>query len=123
MSKKKVLIVDDEQDIVDAISTILEETDRYESVKANSGAQAFELFQEHNPDLIVTDVHMDNENGLWLVNKIREIDELKPIVLMSSAVAKASEEFSSKYQLFIQKPEDIKNILSVVDDFLDLEIL
>jgi two-component system chemotaxis response regulator CheY len=123
MSKKTVMVVDDEQDIVDAISTILEDTGRYETVKASNGKQAFDLFQDLSPDLVITDVHMANANGLWLVNKIREIDEFKPIVLMSSAVAKSSEEFSSKYQLFIQKPEDIKNILSVVDDFLDLEVV
>ena len=123
MSKKLILVVDDEQDIREAIACILETTDRYETIKASDGQEAYEMFKDKNPDLVITDFHMSQTDGAWLINKIRESDVTKPIILMSSMVSKDSEELSSKYQLFIQKPEDINNIVSAVDDFLLLDII
>ena len=123
MSKKLILVVDDEQDIVEAISCILETTNRYEAIRASNGEQAYEIFKEKSPDLVITDFHMSQTDGAWLINKIRELDQTKPIILMSSMVSKDTDELSTKYQLFIQKPEDIKNIVSAVDDFLLLDIV
>ena len=62
MEKKKILVVDDEKDIVESIKFRLEQ-DNFEVVTANDGYQALGAVRVHQPDLIIPDVMLPNENG------------------------------------------------------------
>ncbi|HRF57102.1 MAG TPA: response regulator transcription factor [Campylobacterales bacterium] len=78
-----VLIAEDNQ-------TVLAETTKALSLlfgkatPAKDGLEAYELYEEIKPDLIITDVKMPNLSGIELIKKIRERDVLTPIVLISS---------------------------------------
>ena len=67
---KKVLVVDDEPDIVDLVSFILDGEDRT-LLAAYDGGQALEIAREEKPDLVVTDVMMPNLTGWELCAQIR----------------------------------------------------
>jgi two-component system KDP operon response regulator KdpE len=78
---KKILVVDDETQIIRVMRRILS-AHNYEMRPASDGEAAFEIFQEWNPDLVITDLQMPNLNGLELCKRIREISAV-PIIVLS----------------------------------------
>lgn len=80
--KKRVLIIDDEPDIVYTIKEICEFAG-HEVISANDGMKGIELFKEHRPNLIIVDYHMPKYDGLITVKKIREIDGAVAILVLT----------------------------------------
>ena len=78
---KKILVVDDEAQIIRVIKRILA-AHHYEIHTADDGNSAFEIFKDWQPDLIVTDLQMPNMDGLELCRKLREISKV-PIIVLS----------------------------------------
>ena len=77
---KKILVVDDEAQIIRVMRRILA-AHQYDIRTAGDGESGFELFQDWHPDLVVTDLQMPNTNGLELCRKLREISDVLIIVL------------------------------------------
>jgi CheY-like chemotaxis protein len=71
MEKTKILIVDDEQDVVQALQFRLE-TAGYETFTALDGAQALNVLAERKVDLILADFMMPEVNGLELTRRVKE---------------------------------------------------
>lgn len=71
--KQKILLVDDEEDILDFLELILEEQG-YAIIKACSGRDALAAAQMHRPDLILLDIMMPEMDG-WEVLKLLKADE------------------------------------------------
>jgi DNA-binding response OmpR family regulator len=71
--KQKILLVDDEEDILDFLELILEEQG-YDIIKASSGRDALAAAQMHKPDLILLDIMMPEMDG-WEVLKLLKADE------------------------------------------------
>ena len=82
MNKKKILIVDDEQDITHIVSIYLENND-FETVKAESGKVALENLNNEKIDLAILDVMMPEMDGITLCIKIREKTNI-PIIMLSA---------------------------------------
>jgi two-component system alkaline phosphatase synthesis response regulator PhoP len=121
MSRKKVLIVDDEIHIVHVVAIKLRNND-YEVISAENGEEAFKLACSEIPDIIVTDYQMPVMTGLQLVEKIRQCDRTKDIpVIMLTARSFAIEE-RQKEQLQISqclsKPFSPKELLENINDIL-----
>ncbi len=121
MSRKKVLIVDDEIHIVHVVAIKLRNND-YEVISAENGAEAFKLACTEKPDIIVTDFQMPVMTGLELVEKVRQCDEIKDIpVIMLTARSFAIED-QQKEQLLISrclsKPFSPKELLENIEDIL-----
>lgn len=82
MSKKKILIVDDEQDIRNIVSIYLENND-FETVQAESGCKALEIIHKEKIDLAILDVMMPDMDGITLCIKIREKTNM-PVIMLSA---------------------------------------
>ncbi|AJG97379.1 two-component system response regulator [Clostridium beijerinckii] len=82
MSKKKILIVDDEYDIRNIVSIYLENND-FETVQAESGHAALEIIDKDRIDLAILDVMMPDMDGITLCIKIREKTNM-PIIMLSA---------------------------------------
>ncbi|GEA30892.1 response regulator transcription factor [Clostridium diolis] len=82
MSKKKILIVDDEYDIRNIVSIYLENND-FETVQAESGHVALEIIDKGKIDLAILDVMMPDTDGITLCIKIREKTNM-PIIMLSA---------------------------------------
>ena len=80
MSSKKILLVDDESDILDFLSYNLESIG-YEVRVANNGEEGVKTALEFKPDLILLDMMMPEMDGIETCEKIREVDELKSVVI------------------------------------------
>lgn len=71
--KKKVLIIDDEKDILELVSIILSESD-ISVYRAEDGLSGLEIAREEKPDLILLDIMMPEIDG-WEVLKMLKVDE------------------------------------------------
>ena len=85
MNPKRILVVDDDQDIVDSI-TIMLESQGYEVVPAQSGEEGMRLVEEKRPDLILLDIMMEKlTTGLHIGYDLRKHPDYKtiPIIIIS----------------------------------------
>lgn len=81
---KKVLVIDDDPDILDSVKAILE-ANGYQVVTAQSGEEGVNAFKNDNPDLILCDMMMESvDQGAKVAQKIRETNKTIPVFLLSS---------------------------------------
>jgi DNA-binding response OmpR family regulator len=92
--KQKILLVDDEEDILDFLELILGEQG-YSIIKASSGKEALAAAQVHRPDLILLDIMMPEMDG-WEVLKLLKADE--ELVQTPVAMLTARSEMKDKIQ-------------------------
>lgn len=91
MGNKKILLIDDEQDILEILSYNLKK-EGYEVYSANNGTEGVEIAKEIEPDLILLDVMMPEKDGIETCQELRQIKKLqKTLIVFLSA---RSEEFS-----------------------------
>ena len=123
MSDKKVLIIDDDPDILDSIGAILS-SNGFATVTAMSGEEGFDSFQKESPDLILCDMMMETvDQGTKVAQKIREKDTKVPIYLLSSigsATAMNVEIDKLGFNGVFQKPIDPDNLVSAVKKALGM---
>ena len=83
LKDKNVLYVEDELEVLENISELLE---NYfgEFYRASNGLMGYELFLEHKVDLLIVDIEMPKMNGIELINKIRQKDKKIHIVVVSA---------------------------------------
>lgn len=80
MKKEKILLVDDEPDIIDLVSYNLQK-EGYIIETADNGRDAIEIAKEFLPDLILLDVMMPEMDGVETCVRLREIDTLAPTII------------------------------------------
>ena len=91
MKEKKILLIDDEQDILEILSYNLKK-EGYQVYTANNGTEGIAKAKEIIPDLILLDVMMPEKDGIETCQEMRQIKELqKTLIVFLSA---RSEEFS-----------------------------
>lgn len=104
---QKILLVDDEEDILEFLSYNLIK-DGFEILTANNGAKGLALAKKHKPDLVILDVMMPEMDGVDVCQRIRELPELdETLVLFLSARAEDYSElagFSAGADDYITKP-------------------
>ena len=101
----KIMIVDDEKDICEAISKLLEKRG-HETIAVHDGADAVATWESARPDLILLDVMLPNINGFDLCRSIREQDQRVAIIMLSakSDLVDKSIGFSAGCDDYIAKP-------------------
>lgn len=82
LSVRKILIIDDEPDILYTIKEICLLAG-WKPLLASNGKQGYELFKAHHPDLVMVDYHMPGWDGLTTVRSIREVDRIVPILVLT----------------------------------------
>ena len=107
MVKKKILVVDDEADLVELV-TIRLEANGYEVVMANSGLEGLSKASSEVPDLIILDIGMAEMDGYTVLQKLRGEEKTKDIpVIMLTAYAKMKSLFEMEgISDYIVKPFD-----------------
>lgn len=113
--QKKILVIDDDKDIVSAIETILTMED-YTVFVAYSGKESFRLLHQEHPNLILLDYMLPDLNGEQIVEAIRSDREFVdlPIILISAAHGLKNIGKRIAVQGCIEKPFDLEELLSIV---------
>jgi PAS domain S-box-containing protein len=119
LSGVRVLVVDDDADTLQLMTTAL--TSRQATVTAVSSAgEAIEAIKTSRPDVLVSDIAMPDEDGYGLIRRIRSLEDHSSAVIPAVAItAYAKEEdkhkaLSSGYQIYLAKPIELTELVSVV---------
>lgn len=115
---KKILVIDDEPDIVFLIKLILEK-EGYKVIEANSGSEGLELVKKEKPDLVLLDVMMPDMLGWEVSKKIKADKELRKIPVAMLTVKSAAEDKLKSLEeagadWHIAKPIDREKLLNTV---------
>ncbi len=123
--KKKVLIVDDDPEIVELICDILEREGDYEVRTASSGYEAGIATQEFRPDLILLDYMLPDVNGNVVCQTIRRKPEFEGVrIVIVSGVVKQDEIdqlLKSGAEGFVKKPFSVPELMEQVADVLAMK--
>jgi DNA-binding response OmpR family regulator len=119
---KKILIADDEPNIVAAIEFLLQQRG-YEVHVARNGDEALELVEAFIPDLVLLDVMMPKKSGYEVCTRIREREEWRHIkVVMLSAKGREAEVnkgLSMGADLYVTKPFSTRELMAQIKGLLD----
>lgn len=117
----KVLIVDDEPNIVLAIEFLLQH-EGYTTQKAFNGIQALEIATAFLPDIVVLDVMMPGMDGFETAKQIRQIpvlEQTKIIFLTAKGTARDKEAgYAHGAEYYMVKPFDNEDLVTVVGEML-----
>ena len=92
MLKKRILLVDDENIILETYSSLLSEKG-FSVVTATSGREALETFSHNSFDLVITDLAMPDGDGFKLLEEIKEISPHTPVIVFTGKIYRAVKEF------------------------------
>lgn len=114
-----VMVVDDESDIREILSEILEEMG-LNVLSAQNGQEALDLFQKHSKDisLILTDIKMPVMDGLDFARHLKKLAYPGTIIFITGGTLRDSQEITSLSDLLITKPFDSETIMRIVTSYL-----
>lgn len=119
---KKILIVDDEQDIVESLKFVLEASD-YTCYCAYNGEDGLKLAKELVPDLMILDVMMPKINGYKISRLLKYDNKYKDIpILMVTARSQEEDKLIGEetgVNEYITKPFDLNEVVDKVRKYLD----
>jgi DNA-binding response OmpR family regulator len=122
MTKKRILVVDDDFLLAATIDMCLSK--RGHSVKVfHSGANAVKYLFEERPDLMVVDIRLPDCEGWFLAEILKKLDlsQKVPIIVMSVLDPDRVKVADAKPYAYIQKPFDMGQLIQAVEKSLDTE--
>jgi len=123
--KKKVLIVDDDAEIVELIVDVLTRDGRFDVKSASSGYDAGIVTEQFHPDVIILDYMLPDVNGNIVCQTIRRNTELNDIrIIIVSGVVNPSEIedlLKAGAEDFIKKPFNITDLVDKIAGVLQLQ--
>lgn len=118
---KRILIADDEPNIVAALEFLLQRNG-YEVYVARNGDEALQLIAQHRPDLLLLDVMMPLRSGYDVCQRVREHEEWRHIkIVMLSAKGRdveVSKGLSLGADLYITKPFSTRELVARINELL-----
>ena len=121
MSKKRILIVDDEVNLTQMVKLNLEASGEYEVEIENRGMEALETAQAFKPDLIFLDLIMPDIEGSEVARYIRSDRNLKNIPIVFFTATITSEEVNHTGgvvggETFLAKPVSLKQLIKCIEE-------
>ncbi len=117
MAKRKILVADDEPDIVTLLVSILK-SENYDVIEASDGEEALMVIKMSRPDAIILDIMMPKLDGMQVLRKVREDPEISSIPVIMLTAKASNEDILSGYKYganyYIPKPFEISDILEGV---------
>jgi len=122
--RKKILVVDDEEDQRSWIATFFED-EGYETAQAVDGEQGFAKAKTEGIDLITLDISMDNQSGIRMFRNLQENEATSGIpVIMITGVAREFKQYIERARQvrnpegYFEKPVDRKALLAKVKELI-----
>ncbi|HMB95349.1 MAG TPA: response regulator, partial [Tepidisphaeraceae bacterium] len=122
--KQKVLVVDDDPEIVELFVDVLERDGRFEVRTASTGYDAGMVTQEFNPDLVILDYMLPDINGNVVCKTIRSKPEFEhtKIIIVSGVVNQdeINDLLKSGADEFVKKPFNIEKLIERIGELLSV---
>jgi CheY-like chemotaxis protein len=131
----KILIIDDDTDVILFLKTILADHG-YDAMEARNGAEGWDMIHSERPDLILLDLMMPQRSGISLLSELKRDNDLKGIpVIMVTGVAgetgidleaflkrslgKSSGDESIRPDGYLEKPVEPDRLIDLIREFID----
>ncbi len=113
---KKILIIDDEKPVRDVLNIALTEEGYLLSVAAN-GKQGLQIFQEEEPDIVITDVMMPEMDGIEVTKKLKDASDNVDVIIMSGFGTEelVIEALRARASNYIKKPIAFDELFNILD--------
>jgi CheY-like chemotaxis protein len=117
---KRILVVDDDPAVLLSISVALRTKGGFEVLEAEDGLKGLELAKQHTPDLIISDVVMENVNGFLMLETLKEYPETAhiPVIIMSHQAQSDKEWKSGAAIEYLAKGFTLDSLLQKVNSIL-----
>ncbi len=122
MSKAKILLVDDEVDLVETVKFRLQIND-YDVITAFDGEEGFRKAKSENPDLIILDLRLPKMNGWEICSKLKKDPQYRdiPILLFTASVNEDEEYLKLGADDCLRKPFEPAELLKQLQRLLNKE--
>lgn len=124
MTEKKILVVDDEQDVLIYLSTLFEDHG-FDTITAENGIEALKLATSERPDLITLDITMPERSGIMTYRYLKSDANLEAIpVIIITAVGDSIKKVMKEFATFrapeacMSKPVDQVGLIAIANDLL-----
>jgi len=123
--RRKALIVDDDEELVELIRDALDADGRFEIRVDNNGFDAGMMVKEYHPDIIVLDIMLPDINGKEVCQRVRSdsnLDDVKIICISGMVEQDKIEDLkASGANEFVQKPFEVEQLIERICQLLDIE--
>jgi len=121
--KKKILVIDDEEDICHFSKSILEKTGKFEVLASTDPQAGINLAKSNKPDLIILDINMPMIDGGGVAQTLSDYEATKriPVIFLTALLKKAEvEEGTGKIagHFFLAKPVTPKELIDKINSIL-----
>jgi excisionase family DNA binding protein len=118
--RTRVLIVDDESEIVDVLEKVLTEQANYEVKTAHSGFQSGIECEKFRPHVLLLDVHLGDINGEQVLKLVRENQDLQltKVIAMSGKLTdgQAHQLIQGGFDGYLKKPFHIRQVIEAIEE-------
>jgi len=129
---KKILIVDDDPDVILFLSTLLQDHE-FETLEARNGQEGLLKVKSEHPDLILLDLMMPEKSGIALLNELKADDHLGkiPVIMVTGVSGETGIDLESFFKKrahgvgkdtvprpegFLEKPVDPQRLLALIEE-------
>lgn len=119
-STQKILIVDDDQEIIESVRYALEDAG-YEVAVANDGNQGLALAEREDPDLMILDMMMPKRSGFLVLEKLRRVrSEPLPVIMITGNEGSRHKAYAELLGVseYLRKPFAMDRLLDAVKKLL-----
>ena len=124
--RRKALIVDDDEELVELIRDVFDADGRFDVRVANNGFDAGMMVKEYKPDIIVLDVMLPDINGKEVCQRVRSdstLDDVRIICISGMGEADKIDDLKEAgADDFMQKPFEVDSLFARVCELLDIEV-
>lgn len=115
--KAKILLADDDPEILAALSAALR-SEGYEVIAANNGREACEYFMRHQVDLVLLDLKMPGRDGWAVFERLTTANPLVPIIMITARPDQYPLAVAAGVAAFMEKPLDLPLLMGAIDELL-----
>jgi len=123
--RKKVLVVDDDVELLQVLDDFIEDDGRFELCTASTGFDAGVMTQKFRPDLILLDIMLPDINGLEVCRYVRNTEPFKhtKIIAISGMIEhdKINELYEAGVDYYIQKPFNLVDVRKKICEVLEMD--
>jgi DNA-binding response OmpR family regulator len=121
MTKGKILIVDDEQDVAKALKVRLK-ANGYSVLVASDSVQAFIMANKEKPDLIILDIMIPGGGGLVVAERLKQSTATHhiPIIFLTGISGGEEKAYKVGASGYVMKPYQPEKLLETIQDAMDI---
>jgi len=116
--KKKILVIDDEREIVNFLENFLTRLNLV-TIKAVTAKEATELYLEHKPDGVFLDINIPDKDGLTLLKELKEINPAIKVIMITAKDDRKTQDKAKRYGAldYITKPLDLHELAKKIEQY------